>query len=282
MGTVSAEDFAMGFEERSYGSAGGAVPVLNSFYFGYGVGGPAVDNHLNSIMVLPGGTSEDLTPGADLNPADVPDGRLQVMFRDEDPSSDNDEYFYRTSHSLVLRGVRRFQLRDVGCVGKCVRHVSLPSSPIIGQPLGPSVLALCGFKLFFTGNRDHHIDELEVMLDENNDLTVAFNDRNDDDVFGYLVDFARISGPGLNITPGQSSGSAQGGARVTVPRLTHTDLVLRGFRFDFRSGDHHLRDIGVNRIGNRLEVFFGDVNGDDRFDWVVRWAHVGPQVLAPA
>jgi hypothetical protein len=283
MSTISAEGFAQGFEERAYGPIiRGSIPVLNSFYFGYGVGGPPVDNHLNSVMVLPGGPSRDLTPGADLNPADVDAGRMQVMLRDEDPRDVEDEYFYRVSHALLQRSATRFQMRDVGCVGTCNRKIPLPTSPIGGAAHGPSVLALCGFKLFFTGSRDHEIDQLQVMLDDQNGLTVGFNDKRDNDVFAYVVDFARITGPGINIAKGQSSGTARGGDRVTVPRPSQTDLVLRGFSFDFKSGDHHLRDIGVNRVGNRLEVFFGDVNGDDVFDWVVRWAHVGPQVFAPA
>jgi hypothetical protein len=287
MTTSTLEGFATGFADRSYPNIAGGVPVLTSFYFGFGVGGRPVDNHLNSMMVLPGGRSVDVTPNADLQPSNIGDGRAQLLFRDEDPSDDKDEYFFHIGH-LVLNDqfARRFQLRDVGGTGEIRRRLPQavlgPSGgPGVGAAVPGSILALAGFKLFFTGGRDHQVDEIAVLLEDDGDLVVAFNDRNDDDVFGYLVDLVRIPRLGMTVIPGESSGSAEGGERVTLARPGHTDLVLRGFRFDFRSGDHDLRDIGVVRRGDRLEIFFGDEEGNDRFDWIVRWAHIGPQVFAP-
>lgn len=281
MSVLNREGFAKGFVDQQYGAFAGRVPLLSSFYFGYGVGGPSVDNHLNSIMVLPGGSSQDLTPSADLTPTRVPDGRVQLMYRDKSPRSAKDEYFYQITHAFLAATVNRYQIRDVGCRGKCQREIQLPGSNSPGPVLGPSVLVLCGFKLFFTGNRDHHIDQIQVAIDDENKLTISFNDKNDDDVFGYLVDFARISGPGLNISKDEASGTARAGARVPLTRPSHAEFVLRGFNFDFRNKDHHIRDIGVVRKGSRMEVYFGDVNGDDTFDWNVSWAHVGPMVIAP-
>jgi hypothetical protein len=105
MTTASIEGNARGFHERSYEQFNGAAPALTGFYFGFGVPGSPVGNHLNSLTVLPGGLSTDLTPQADLAPAQVPDGRIHLMLRDRDPEDDDsDVYFYRASH-VTLPGV---------------------------------------------------------------------------------------------------------------------------------------------------------------------------------
>ena len=231
------------------------------------------------------GVSTDLTPTADLAPSTVPAGRAELLFRDHDPTDDKDEYFYRAAHVMLAeRFARRFQFRDVGDTGKVRRP--LPAGIFSGRPHVPTapgaIVALAGFKIFFTGNRDHNIDQITVMLEDDGAITIALNDRNDDDVFGYLIDVVRISGLGMNVIPGEASGSARGGERIASPRPRGTDFVLRGFHFDYASGDHHLRDIGVIRQNDRMEVFFGDKSGTDLFNWRVRWAHVGPQVIAPA
>jgi hypothetical protein len=208
----------------------------------------------------------------------VDDGRIEVMLRDRDHSGSRDDYHFRAAHALVQgRGASRFQLRDVGCTGRCRRQ--LPASvfgPLGGA--GAGVLALTGFKLFFTGNRDHHVDQIGVFF-EGRELVVEFNDRNDDDVFGYLVDFVRISTLGLNVVTGSSSGATANGSEFPLPVPAGADWILRGFSFDFDSDDHHLRDVGVLREGDQLKVVYADRNGDDRFRWRIDWAHVSPQVI---
>jgi hypothetical protein len=280
MTIATIEGFGKGFVEREYPLSDRGVPTLNSFYFGYGVGGPPVDNHLQHIMLLPGGTSTDVTPNADLAPSTIPSGRVELLFRDDDPSDDKDEYFYRSSHVMLdNRFARRFQFRDVGDSGTVRRP--LPPE-VFGRRPSPDIrriFALAGFKMFFTGNRDHHIDQLGVMLEDDGAITISFNDRNDDDVFAYLIDLVRISGVGMNILPGESSGSARGGERVNIPRPVGMDFVIRGFHFDYASSDHHLRDVGVIRHNDRMDVFFGDKSGTDLFNWRVKWAHVGPMVV---
>lgn len=289
MMTASLEGFGTGIINRAYPSARNGVPALKGFYFGFGVGRgagkPIVDNELQYFMLLPGGASKDVTPTADLAPTTIPAGRAELAFSDAHPNSSSDEYFYRASH-VMLDGhsARRFQFRDVGDAGSVRRR--LPPGILNTGPIAAtsSILALAGFKMFFTRNREHEIDEITVMLEDDGDITIAFNDKNDDDVFAYLIDVVRISGIGMNITLGEASGSAKGGQRVALQRPPGTDFVLRGFHFDFASGDHEMRDIGVIPQNDRLEVFFGDRKADeadDRFSWKVRYAHVGPQVVAP-
>src|SRR5882762_1157079 len=121
MATTSTEGFARGFAQPSYAMFGGDIPVLNSFYFAFNLGETGnTDNHLNSIAMLPGGPSLDLSPNADLSPSQVEDGKLVVGFQDDDPTSDDDDYFFRFAHAVLPNNAAtRFQFRDVGCTGEC-------------------------------------------------------------------------------------------------------------------------------------------------------------------
>ena len=284
MAVVQAEGFTRPFDPdgEAYPVFGTRVPALRSFYLGFDVGDASPGDHEIVLMqVLVGGRSEDLSPTADLNPSNIPEGRIQVALQDADPGGE--EFFYRVSHAVLnIPGARRYQIRDVGCVDSCVR--SLPPAifsngghPAAGDPL----VALVGFKLFFTGNREHELDRVGVWFRGNN-LHVAMRDKNGDDTFGYLVDFVVIPTLGLNVSSGIQRGSARGGETVSFPTPSRMDFLLTGWALNYASGDHEIRDLGVDRRGDNFTVFYSDKNGDDRFDWRVEWAHVGPQVLAPA
>jgi hypothetical protein len=279
MARTSTEGTAKGFAERDYTEFGSRVPVLRSFYFSFNHNQTGdTDNHLNSAMLLPGGRSRDLSPDAENQPADVDDGRLQVMYRDQDASGSRDDYFFRAEHVMVAGTLaRRFQIRDVGCKGECRRPLPQSVFGPIGAPF-QGVLALTGFKVFFTGNRDHHVDEIGVSFDDR-DLVVTFNDKDDNDVFGYLVDFVRLSRVGQNITTGRSNGTTANGSDFPLPLPAGAEWVLRGFHFDFHDDDHHIRDVGVLRGGVNVKVIYADKNADDVFSWRIDWAHVSPQVV---
>lgn len=271
----NAQGFAKGFASVNYPGVDSGIPLLSSFYFRFEKNGSSspIDNHINSIRVLPAGNSIDLSPNADLGPSDVAPGQVELTYADKDPSSADDRYFFKVAHSnLPSDHIRRFQFRDVGCTGKCEQV--LPKPPGHTLPGFEPIFVLCGFKVFFTGNRDHHLDGLSVF-ENNGKLTVEFNDRNDDDVFGYLVDYALVNPVGVNIHLGEESGTAKGGARVLLPG----NKVIRGFRFDLRTSDHHLREIGVITGNDRIEVYDSDVAADDTFDWFVRWATISPLVI---
>lgn len=269
------EGFARGFATVNYPGVDNGIPLLSSFYFRFERSGSStpIDNHINSVRVLPAGQSVDLSPNADLSPSAVPPGKLELTYADKDSGSSNDRYFFKVAHHNLPSGARRFQFRDLGCTGKCEQVLPKPPGPIL--PGVQDLFVLVGFKVFFTGNRDHHLDGLSVFED-NGKLTVEFNDRNDDDVFGYLVDYALVRTIGQNVQLGEEGGTATGAVRVPVPQ---GQKVIRGFRFDLRSSDHEVREIGVLTNNNNLEVFYTDAAGDDRFQWFVRWATITPQVL---
>ncbi len=284
---ITSEGHGKGFITTNYAGAGNGVPLLSSFYFKFDaekvtlptfpptvINPNPTDNHLNEIRVLPGGVSEDLASNPDVNPAQVANGKIELNYADDTPTGPRDRYFYKMAHHSLLNGrVRRFQFRDVGGTGKIEQMLPPPPSSGPGNPF-ESIFALVGFRMFYTGDRDHEIDAIGVYED-NRKLTVEFNDKNDDDVFGYVVDYAWVQRrPPLNIQLGEESGTNKIGARVELPA---GQKVIRGFRFDFRSGDHDLMDIGVVTGNRRLEVFFSDRESDKSFNWMVRWANIGTQ-----
>jgi hypothetical protein len=269
----SLEGFGKGRIDPEYPGVDDGVPLLREFYFRFQELGPseAVDNHINCIMVLPAGVPEDLSPNAGLPLKVVEDGKVTLMYSDDELDAAKDQYFYRIAHSNAPVDPRRFQIRAVGCRGTCEHDLPSPSFP----NAIPGVFVLVGFQLFFTGARDHHIDEVAVF-EKDGKLTVKLNDKNDEDVFAYFVDYALVLPVGQNIQVGEASGSAVGGAHEPLPQ---GKKVIRGFHFDFVSGDRHLREIGVLMNNDNVEVFYGDASGNDEFRWNVRWAMITPQAV---
>ena len=240
------------------------TPLLKEFYFLFSAAGP-VDHHINQIMVQPDGAITDLAPSADPPSAGTNpnDGRIRLSYQDDEGQH---EYFFSIAHETV-KGLTRFRMRDVGCQnGKCVRL--LPPAPAPNM-----TFALVGFQLFFTGGRDHQIDEFGIQQ-QGRFLTVTFNDKNDDDVFGYAVDYAWLN-PGLVLATGRSAGVAIGGERVPVPTLG--TKVISGFKFNFATKDHELRDVGIRVRSSGIDLYYGDHNFDDRFMWQVSWVSLRPQ-----
>ena len=211
----SAEGFGKGHINVDYPGTQQGVPLLSSFYFRFQVPGSSagVDNHLNILRVMPPGNKTDLTPTADL-PLDVaPPGKISLMYADKDADSGKDNYFFKVEHSVF--SAARYQMRDVGCTGSCEQVIPIPGGG--PAPHLPRVFVLVGFQLFFTGARDHHMDEIAVF-EESGKLIVKFNDKNDDDVFAYKVDFAMIRPLGVSIQQGEDSGRARGGVRIPALR----------------------------------------------------------------
>ena len=281
MTIASMEGFGNGFVDRQYPMSENGVAGLRGFYFGYGNGGSLTDNHLQMIMAIPGGNVTDLTPTADLAPTISPAGRAELGYRDHDHGSSRDRYFYSMAHSMLSSSqARRFTVRDLGDSGTVTRPLPAALFPVIPGIAEP-IIALAGFKLHFTGNRDHHIDEITVMINDDRTYTIGFNDKNDDDVFAYEIHFVRIGSFFSTLLPGEMSGRAKGFSRIPHRLNTNMDFVLRGFSFNFVNADHHIREIGILIQGPRISVIYGDINGDDPFDFKVKWVEVGPRILAP-
>jgi hypothetical protein len=119
------------------------------------------------------------------------------------------------------------------------------------------------------------MDEIAVYEDGGK-LVVKFNDKNDDDVFAYKVDFAMVRRIGFNIQEGEESGRAFGAVRIPALGGPH---VICGFHFNYQSQDHHIREVGVLSRTNDIEAYYGDKNGDDAFNYRVKWASITPIVI---
>ncbi|MCB0187560.1 MAG: hypothetical protein KDE31_25000, partial [Caldilineaceae bacterium] len=199
MPVVSAGGITVPFSPggEPYPQFGNLMPALRGFGLTYSTAAP-LDHKINLIQVLVGGNSQDLTPNAALNPASIPDGRLEVALQDVSPFGE--EFSYLISHStLRFPAIRRFQIRDLGCVGQCSRPLppevfNSGLTPPVEQPL----FALVGFRLFFTGGRDRELDRIGVWF-ENDELHVALRDSSGGEPFGYLVDFVAIPTTLLNV-----------------------------------------------------------------------------------
>ncbi len=224
MTVVTAQGIAKPFDPdgEPYSVFGTLVPALRSFRLTF----PAPNDHeIALIQVLARGDAEDLSPSADLQPAEIPDGRLHVLLQDAKPAGE--EFGYVVSHSAVnVPGAQRFQIRDVGCVDHCVRTLPLPTSV-----LNTSLLALVGFKLFFTGARDHELDRVGVWF-RGADLHVAVRDANGGDTFGYLVDFVTIPQPGLKVTTARERGTASAFQTIPLPTPAGSHSLLTGWAFN--------------------------------------------------
>jgi len=238
------EGFAKGLADRNYPHVGALL--LDSFDFQFTKNrnlASEVDHHLQQILIAP-----DFGPG-----------RLRLGYHDK---NSDDEYFYRISHVSVnnsrIQSARR-NLDICSDRGKCTVRLA--------KPAGDFVFVLVGFQLSFRGT-DHHIDEIG-LLENNGDLTVFFNDKSDEAIFIWSVQFAWVPRD-LFSQVGESSGAGdRRGASRTIPRGRS---VIRGFKFNFRDNDHHIRATSVLTPDGRVEVLYADKNGDDRFDWQVQWA----------
>ncbi|MEV0096009.1 hypothetical protein [Streptomyces sp. NPDC050738] len=216
------------------------APLLNTFYFQYS----GDDHHVQQVIALP----------------DFPEnGKIEIGMNDEGRQAD---YFFKVGHYIGHDSrFRQFSRSlDLGVT----RQATFEG----GRPSASMIFVLSGFQLAFRG-ADHHLDEIGIF-ESDGTVTVRLNDRNDDDTFVFRVSYCYASRD-LFSSVGLARGSnAKGGARKPIP---DGQAVIRGFNMNFRSKDHHIRDLGAVLPGDgRAEVYFEDKNGDDGFDWSLGWA----------
>jgi hypothetical protein len=228
---------------------GAGTPLLNGFYFQYTNDAhelaARLDHHVQQVMLMPGFPEP---------------GRIELGLHENGSDAD---YYFKVRHVLVQNNRIRSFSRGLD-IGRG-RNVEIP----IDRPAGDNVFVLCGFQLAYRGD-DHHIDEIGIV-ESGGAVKVRINDRNDDDSFVFRLRYAYVP---LNLiaelgTEQGTDSDAQGGARRHIPAGT---AVLRGFNMNFRSSDHHIRNVGITLDNRHLTVFFGDKNGDDSYDWMAQWA----------
>lgn len=146
--------------------------------------------------------------------------------------------------------------------GTCVRSLITPTN------VEDYHFVIRGFRLEYVGS-DRHIDEVRIT-EQGGILTVALNDKNDDDAFTYKVYYAW-----LHKSQVQASGTRSGIDHATGRKLIPVGRpVIGGFHLNFTSRDHHLETIMVDlKTNGSMKVYYGDDNGDDyytyRVDYVI-------------
>lgn len=250
-GQVMAENLqghAKGHITRDLALTGTGAPLLQSFYFRF----TKDDHHLTAIEVVP-------------NAPAVNKASLGYYDKNQD-----DEFFFNVTFAPYFGEIfRQSHEREF-----CNPNVSPPGPkgsctfPIQGPPnRADHVFVLRGFNISYRVD-DHHIDQIRIQ-ENNGQVTVALNDKNDDDMFYVDLHYAYIPRSRFSVVQ-EASGTSKGGHKMDIAGGTP---VIRGFNFDFKSEDHHIKDIGVVLNGNgRLEVYYGDKNQDDLFDWQIQYA----------
>lgn len=239
------EGFAKGVAKPSFALAPNTIPLLGSFFlkFSDDSDGSPNNHEINTIMVQPS-SIENI---------------INIALREE---GGDDEYFYNIFYHTVGTGV----LDGIAepCLAHCTRTVSPPSSN--------HVFVIAGFYFYYQGD-EHHMDEVGI-LENNGEIDVYFNDKNNDDLFLYEVDYAYIPAD-LVADVGNNSGKGAKGATSFLISGSGRS-VITGFKFNFQDDDHQLRDVGVwirdQGAARRIELYYEDKNADDAFDWEVRWA----------
>jgi hypothetical protein len=227
-----------GHETRSY-TPGQGAKLLQAFWFRY----TSKDHHIRAIKIRPDQPSY---------------GKIQFQFSDH---NNDDDYDYHIRHTGYYGPIFRRTTYLVADKGSATRTIARPTN------MNDPVFVLKGFNIYYHGD-DHHLDQLKI-IERNGKLTVAFNDRNDDDTFWWQVEYAYV--PRATF---RAVGAVSGYAKEAKRRyITPGSAVIRGFDFNFTSDDHHIKEVGIFPQGNGyLDLFYGDSGGEDYFYYRVEYA----------
>jgi hypothetical protein len=227
------------------------TPLLDGFEFRY-----LSDDHQMSRI---GQWPEVVWPG---------NQRIELSFHDKNK---DDRYSYNVTHvehedpSVFWPGFGPGTGWQNCIGGRCTHY--------LGRPSSSHVFVLVGFDLKFGDGVDHNVDEI-MVVEDGGYLHVAFNDQNDDDRFQWRVRYAYLPRHAV------VAAGTVGGTRAR--NKAHHDVVagrsvVSGFHFDFKpyftdGNDHHLKSINVATPNGGIDVQYSDKNGDDGFNWLVKFA----------
>jgi hypothetical protein len=127
------------------------------------------------------------------------------------------------------------------------------------------------------------------------DAESVFADKNSDDDYWWEVGYGVLELSGGLTLNGESPWMEREGTinsvvgSVQAERLKDLDaatVLLKGWEFDFASGDHHINVIGIRiveveydpslgRVEWKAEAEYRDKNSDDDFQWRYQWEVIG-------
>lgn len=220
-----------GYISPTYDAPG--VALLDSFYFRYN----DADHHLLSLSVKP-----------------EPSGTITLAFADD---NNDDDYYYTVEHKRRTdSGIITGSFVDF-CNGSCLYPLSSPGTGY--------VFAIRGFRFYYR-NSDHHMNQIGILR-ETNGVRTYFSDQNFDDPYTVYVDYAWLP-PSMVESTGVVTGTDDGGGVQRSVSLAD-QAVISGFKVDYTSADHHIKEFGVLTRTSDIQVYYGDENGDDDFTYQV-------------
>jgi hypothetical protein len=141
---------------------------------------------------------------------------------------------------------------------------------LLDKPSSDYVFALRGF-FFKYARYDHHIKRISIT-ERSGQLFVNFSDKNSDDYYHYTIQYAWVPKRFISTLRPQLRG--RGAKKVAAVSIPRGKSFLRGFKVEFASKDHHLRNFGIEMTGSKMMVRFADKNGDDKFNWWVEYGYL--------
>jgi hypothetical protein len=100
---------------------------------------------------------------------------------------------------------------------------------------------------------------------------LVLGDNNNDDEYYYSIEHKRRSDTG--ITTGSFVDFCNGSCLYPLsPPHAGDVFALRGFRFYYRTGDHHIDQVGIIHEANGVRTYFNDDNDDDPYVVYVDYA----------
>lgn len=134
----------------------------------------------------------------------------------------------------------------------------------------PGVALLDSF-YFRYNDTDHHLASLSVKPESNGTIMLAFADYNNDDDYYYTVEHKRRTTSGIITGSFVDFGTGTSLYPLNSPGAGYV-FALRGFRFYYRNGDHHMNQVGIVREATGVRTWFNDYNSDDPYTVYVDYA----------
>jgi hypothetical protein len=107
---------------------------------------------------------------------------------------------------------------------------------------------------------------------------LAFADDNNDDDYYYSLEHKEQTAGGIIL--GSFVDFCNGSCLypLSSPGAGYV-FALRGFRFYYRNGDHHMNQIGILREATGVRTYFNDSNSDDPYVAYVDYAWLPPALV---
>ena len=179
----------------------------------------------------------------------------------------DDPYFYNITFARYFGSIVRGSTTEFGRGGRITFPVNAPADR------ANFAFVIRGFYVQYRGD-DHHIQELGIQ-ESNGRVTVALNDHNDDDPFQIDLQYAYLPRTAFSESPQLEVGREREGRRKDHCFARRRLDSRISFQLHERRSPYQEFGVLLNGAG-RLEVYFGDDNGDDPFNWNVAYGILKP------